>query len=342
MAKKLPRSIAQQPLQIVPADDEQLVQAREAHASRDDVAGGAWNAAGKAALGAELLKREDELRDALLRGDLVFEVTPDQIDDDVGSDRIGEWVEDDAFATLQDSIKSNGQDTPIQVMPASADWQPSFDDQNRPILEGARFKLISGRRRLEALRSLKRSVRTICVTKPDENEAFDQLHRRYRENAERENLSLYEEFVAIGELYQAAAQAEPKLKAREFGKQVSVSEAKVSKARSVFAYRERIEREIEDPTSLTLHTIDALLPALKAGDPLPKLEGKRQAVKLSDKDTSPPKQSGQFLTRTQIIMGKKIVAKARKGRVTIDLRQIPDVDESFLDKVLLFIAQQHR
>lgn len=341
MAKKLPRSITQQPLQIVPADDEQLVQAREAHASRDDVAGGAWNAAGKAALGAELVKREDELRAALLRGDLVFEVSPDMIDDDVGSDRIGEWIEDEAFATLQDSIKSNGQDTPIQVMPAFADWQPLFDDHNRPVLDGARFKLISGRRRLEVLRGLKRSIRTICIAKPDENEEFDQLHRRYRENAERENLSLYEELVAIGELYQAGVQAEPKLKAREFGKQISISEAKVSKARSVFAHRDRIEREVKDPTSLTLHVIDALLPALKAGDPLPDL-GDNKAVKPSGPVLKPREQSGQSFTRTQIIMGKKIVAKARKGRVTIDLRQIPDVDESFLDKVLLFIAQQHR
>jgi hypothetical protein len=79
MAKKLPRSIAQQPLQVVPADDETLIHAREAHASREDVAGGAWNAAGKAALGGELAKRKDELRESLLRGDLVFEVTPDQM-----------------------------------------------------------------------------------------------------------------------------------------------------------------------------------------------------------------------------------------------------------------------
>ena len=342
MAKKLPRSIAQQPLQIVPVDDAELAQAREAHSSRDDVAGGAWNAAGKAALGAELVKREHDLRGALLRGDLVFELTPSQIDDDVGSDRVGEWIGDEAFATLQDSIKANGQDTPIQVMPASADWQPKFDDQNRPLMADVRFKLISGRRRLEALRRLERNIRTVCVIKPDEGEQFDQLHRRYRENAERENLSLYEELVAIGELYQAGVQAEPNLKAREFGKQISVSEAKVSKARSVFTHRGRIEAEIKDPTSLTLHAIDALLPALKAGDPLPKIDGKLEASKPSGASKRPSEQSGQSFTRTQIIMGKKIVAKARKGRVTIDLRQIPDVDESFLDKVLLFIAQQRR
>ncbi len=342
MAKKLPRSITQQPLQIVPADDETLVQAREAHASRDDVTGGAWNAAGKAALSGELVKREDELRAALMRGDLVFDLMPEQIDDDVGSDRIGEWLEDEAFATLEDSINANGQDTPIQVMPSSTEWKPGFDDQNRPIVGGARFKLISGRRRLEALRRLKRSVRTVCVAKPNEGEQFDQLHRRFRENAERENLSLYEELLSIGELFQAGVQVEPKLKAREFGKRISVSEAKISKARSVFKHRERIEREFEDPTTLTLHSIDALLPALKTGEPLPDIDGKRQSAKPSSKKEKQPAQTGQSFTRTQIIMGKKIVAKARKGRVTIDLRELPDVDESFLDKVLLFIAQQKR
>ena len=342
MAKKLPRKIAQQPLQIVPADDETLNQAREAHASRDDLAGGAWNTAGKAALGAELVKREEELRGALLRGDLVFELTQDQIEDEVGSDRIGDWVEDEAFSTLMESIKSNGQDTPIQVMPISENWQPNFDDQNRPIVTGARFKLISGRRRLEALRRLKRNIRTVCVTKPKEEEQFDQLHRRYRENAERENLSLYEELIAIGELFQTGVHSEPKLKAREFGKRINVSEVKVSKSRSVFKHRERIEREIEDPTMLTLHVIDALLPALKAGDPLPRLDGKGQNPKGANKESNAAETKGQSFTRTQIIMGKKIVAKARKGRVTIDLRQISDVDESFLDKVLLFIAQQHR
>lgn len=342
MAKKLPRSIAQQPLQIVPTDDAELALARKAHASRDDVAGGAWDAAGKAALGAELLKREHDLQAALLRGDLVFELTPDQIDDDVGSDRIGEWIEDEAFSTLQDSIETNGQDTPIQVMPATLDWQPGFDEKNRPVLAGVRFKLISGRRRLEALRRLKRSIRTVCVAKPAEEEKFDQLHRRYRENAERENLSFYEELVAIGELFQTSVDTGSKLKAREFAKQIGVSEAKVSKARSVFTYRERIETEIKDPTSLTLHAIDALLPVLKAGDPLPNLEDQRQVGKSKENSKKSSEQNGQSFTRTQIIMGKKIVAKARKGRVTIDLRQIPDVDESFLDKVLLFIAQQRR
>jgi ParB family chromosome partitioning protein len=202
--------------------------------------------------------------------------------------------------------------------------------------------LISGRRRLEALRRLKRGIRTVCVVKPLEDEKFDQLHRRYRENAERENLSLYEELVAIGELFEAGVKVEPKLKAREFGKRTSVSEAKVSKARSIFTHRKRIEREISDPTALTLHVIDALLPALKAGEPLPDLEGKRPGIKASEIEPKVAPKSGQSFTRTQIIMGKKIVAKAKKGRVTIDLRQIPDVDETFLDKVLLFIAQQHK
>ena len=266
MAKKLPRSIAQQPLKLVDPDDDVLAQAREAHASQDESAGGAWNAAfGRAALGAELIKRQTELQLAtVLRGDLVFELTPDQIDDEVGSDRIGDWINDESFTALKSSITQNGQDTPIQVMPSDPDWEPEFDQENQPITNGLRFQLVGGRRRVEVLKQLKRSIRTTCVPVPENQASFDQLHRRYRENAERENLSLYEEFIAIGELLESASNADPTLKARAFAKSMSLSEVKVSKAKAVFAHRLRIEDEIDDPNGLSLHSIDALLPGVES------------------------------------------------------------------------------
>lgn len=342
MARKLPRSIAQQPLKLVDSDDVVLAAAREAHASQDEVAGGAWNAAGKAALGAELTKRRGELEAALLRGDLVFELAPDQIVDEVGSDRIGDWINDESFSTLKSSIEQNGQDTPIQVMPFDPDWIPQFDTSNQPITDGVRFRLVGGRRRIEALKQLKRSIRTTCVPVPEDSASFDQLHRRYRENAERENLSLFEEFVAIGELFESASQGDPALKARAFSKKLSLAEAKVSKARAVYKHRARIEDEIEEPNDLSLHAIDALLPALKSGAPLPKLSEGKAVAGQAPKVVSAPSPSAPTLTRTQIISGKKIVAKARKGRVTIDLRSVPDIDEAFLDHLLLFIAQKSK
>jgi ParB family chromosome partitioning protein len=109
----------------------------------------------------------DALEGRRLRGG-VFEIEPDQIET-VGrlDDRLHVEIEG-----LKASIQNNGQRVPILVRPLDAD----------------RYRLIYGRRRLEACRSLGIKVRAIVTEIDGEQALRDQL----LENQERRDLSFIE------------------------------------------------------------------------------------------------------------------------------------------------------
>jgi len=342
MAKKLPkRLVSAKPLEIDEADPV-LNAARERHSSNalGGGNGGAWGRAGTEVLTSELTKLQQERIRKLLSGDLVIELHPDQINDDVGSDRNTNWETDAAFDALKNSIRENGQDVPIQVQPIDPNWSPTFDEKNGIITDAIQFRVIGGRRRLEALKQLGRQVRSVCVPN-SEGEGFDQLHRRFRENVERENLSLFDELMSIGEMFSHEKTLGRNITGRELSKRIGVSEPKVSKGRALFDHREKLLEEIEEPHSLTLHQIDALIPALRAGKPIEILEGAISPAKpVASKTSSGNNTNLKGLKRTQIIKGKKIVAKAKGGRITLDLGKEAQLDETFLDRLLLFIQTE--
>lgn len=342
MARKLPkRLVSAQPLEVDEADPV-LNEARERHTSNPGGRGegGAWGKAGTQVLTSELAKLQLERINKLLSGDLVIDLNPDQIRDDIGSDRNTSWDTDVAFSALKKSIKENGQDVPIQVQPIEVNWSPNFDETNGIIVSGAKFRVIGGRRRLEALRQLGRSVRAVCVP-TESSEGFDRLHRRFRENVERENLSLFDELMSIGEMFSHEKTQNNNITGRELAKRIGVSEPKVSKGRALFDNQQRLLEEIEDPHSLTLHQIDALIPALRTGeklvlaDEINSTEKRTPSGSTQSRNTSLPN-----LKRTQIIKGKKIVAKAKGGRITLDLGKEAKLDETFLDRLLLFIQTE--
>jgi len=339
MAKKLPRSIVRGGTAAVPEDDEDLRKARERFGSKDSGAGrgGAWAQAGASVMSSELERLQAERIEKLLSGDLVFDLDPAQIVDETGSDRSNLWKDDEAFDALKASIAANGQDVPIQVSPVGERWAPVFDETSGIVTTGLRFAVISGRRRLEATRQLGRTVRAVCVSLDPEEPSFDQLYRRFRENAERENLSLLDEFLSIGEMFSHAKTLDPKANGRSVAKKLGIPEPRVSRGRALHDNRERLFREVDAPHDLTFHEIDAILPALRKGDPLPDL-GKGGAPDPAT-TTAPPVRVVP-LKRTQIIKGRKITAKARLGRITIDLGDDAQVDETLLDHLLLFIQQK--
>ena len=342
MAKKLPRSIVRPADTQVDGNDELLKTARARFGSTgsDRIEGGAWAQAGASVMANELDKLHAERIRNLLSGDLVFELEPDQIIDEVGSDRTNSWKEDPTFAALKASIELNGQDVPVQVAPLKGQWEPVFDEANGILTQGLTFKIIGGRRRLEAIRQLGKKVRTVCISLDAEEPAFDQLHRRFRENAERENLSLFDELLAVGEMFSHAKTLESELTGRAFAKKIGIAEPKVSRGRAIFENRARIEAELEAPHKMTLHELDRLIPALRNGADLPIDSGGSLTAPPSEKSATPKRYATQpTVKRTQIIKGRKIVAKCRMGKITLDLGGDAEIDETFLDRLLLFIQQ---
>lgn len=344
MAKKLPRSMAHRTAVRIDADDPVLKEARArygAPASTETSSGGAWAQAGASVMSTELQKLQDERIERLLSGNLVFEIGVEQVEDTIGSDRSNKWIEEESFEILKNSIRQNGQDVPVQVVPLDPAWQPAYNETDGIVLKGVRFSVVSGRRRVEALRQLGRKVKAVCAQIVEERPSLDQLHRRYRENVERENLSLFDEFLAVGEMFSHEKARNPDLTARAFARALAVPEPKLSRGRAIYDNRERLFAELAAPQSLTLHQLDRIIPALRAGDPLPDLDGERSAprsgaARAGKGDARPAVQ----LKRTQIIKGRKIVAKARNGKITLDLGTDAGVNESFLDKLLLFIQTE--
>jgi len=345
MARKLPRSIVQSGSAPVAQDDDALKKARERFGSKETAGGGAWAQAGASVISAELGKLQADRIERLLSGDLVFELDPAQIVDTVGSDRSNIWDEDIAFATLKASIAENGQDVPIQVAPVNATWQPVFDETEGIITKDIEFAVVSGRRRLEVARQLSKKVRAVHVGLDRDEPMFDQLYRRFRENAERENLSLLDEFLSIGEMFSHAKTLDPKATGRSVAKKLGLPEPRVSRGRILFEHKDRLFAEIADPHALTFHQIDVVIPALRKGEALPDFDKERptEREEKSDYASKPTRrQSGSIsLKRTQIIKGRKITAKSRSGKITIDLGNEANVDEAFLDHLLLFIQQKN-
>ncbi len=345
MAKKLPRSITRVGNTAVPEDDEALKKARERFGSKEalDSGRGAWAQAGASVMSSELEKLHAERIAKLLSGDLVIELDPAQVVDEAGSDRSNQWVEDEAFDALKASIADNGQDVPIQVSPVGGRWNPVFDETDGIVTKGITFAVISGRRRLEAIRQLGKTVRAVCVPLDSGEPSFDQLYRRFRENAERENLSLLDEFLSIGEMFSHAKTLDPKTTGRMIAKKLGMPEPRVSRGRALFENKERLFREVASPHDLTFHEIDAIIPALRKGEKLPDLG--KDAEKGREASAAPPHTTRSRvvpLKRTQIIKGRKITAKARLGKITIDLGDDAKVDEALLDHLLLFIQQKGR
>jgi len=341
MARKLPKRLVSAEAKAVVENDPVLDEARLRHSSLNpSSAGGAWARASASVAASELTKLQRERIEKLMSGDLVIELDPSQVTDEIGSDRNADWISDETFDQLKESLAQHGQDVPIQVQVVNPQWKPEFDETTGLNLKDVEFRVIGGRRRLEALKQLGLKVRAVCVP-ADPSVGFDQLHRRYRENAERENLSLFDELMSIGELFSHEKTFGEKMTGRALAKRLGVSEPKVSKGRALFDNYARISKEIENPHALTLHQLDALIPALRNGTSLPDVDaGKEQAsvpLQPSIKKAEMPLRS---IKRTQIINGRKIVAKSKGGKISVDLGQTDKCDEHFLDRLLLFIQAE--
>lgn len=278
-------------------------------------AGSAWKAGAVAQTQAELDAARERVVSAILEGDQVIEIAPDQITDPIGSDRRADWQYQEEFRALVHSIRENGQDTPVSVWPADPDWRP--DELNPTNLERVQFLLLAGRRRCAAAAQLGRPVRAVLApsrARTGENDTFEMLVLRFRENEEREALSPFERLVSIGEMYQAlASSSDERIKAVEFARRIGVHESLVSRARTVAARKTEILNTFKNVYEMSFQELQRALSSMS------------KASTKSKKGTPKPKK----ISVTQSVGKQKLRLTGQGGKLSISGSGL-DLDENAL------------
>jgi ParB family chromosome partitioning protein len=121
----------------------------------------------------QLARLEQQRDEEMLAGKRLVVLDVGAVVDPLPPDRDRRAFADEAFAGLKESIRTNGQDTPIIVRSAGS---------------GSTYELAAGRRRLMACLELGLPVLARVLELDDEG----MLALQYRENAEREDISPFE------------------------------------------------------------------------------------------------------------------------------------------------------
>lgn len=330
MKRTIPRSLVSKALnqsaELNGNDDEAKADpASSATAAAFKGAGSAWKAGALAQSQAAVEQGRAQLVDDILRGRHELQISPDQVEDPLGSDRRDDWLAQEAFQTLLKSIEINGQDTPILVWPEDPNWKP--DPLNPTDVEDARFIMLTGRRRHAAAKTLGRKLRAILAP-PDmrgaENAQFEMLFLRFRENEERENLSAFERLLAIGEMYETLRNSGEKTTAVAFAGRIGVHESIVSRARAVFGARDQILNAFKNAYDMSFQDLQKALASLE-GKP------KKQVRKVAAKLTAKRKVGNRNLSLTSA-NGNLSIKAASVPLSQEKLEELSDLIADFLSK----------
>lgn len=330
MKRTIPRSLVSKALSqstetngTEDGSKENVVAAPKAAAIKG--AGSAWKAGALAQSQAAVEQGRAQLVDDILNGRHELQVAPEQIEDPIGSDRRDDWMAQDAFQTLLKSIEINGQDTPILVWPEDPNWKP--DPLNPTDVSGARFIMLTGRRRHAAAKSLGLKLRAILAP-PDkrdaENTQFEMLFLRFRENEERENLSAFERLLAIGEMYETLRASGEKTTAVAFACRIGVHESIVSRARAVFAAREQILNAFKNAYEMSFQDLQKAM------------------ANLEGKPKKQVKKSAQKLIAKRKVGGRNLSLTSENGSLSIKAASVPlsqDKLEELSDLIADFLAK---
>ncbi len=230
--------------------------------------GSAWKAGALSDTQVLLNEKRAQIVEDILQGRHELELDPAQIKDEIGTDRRDDWIDQDAFNSLLESIEQNGQDTPIQVWPADPSWQPDpLDPEN---CNGVPFFLITGRRRHAIAQKLGRPVRAILAS-PEKrgvsDDQFEMLFMRFRENEERENLGAFERLLSVGQMFDRYETANPdkKTTAVGFAEIIGVHESHVSRGKAVFKARDEILHACKNVYALSHRELEKVVSDLAKG-----------------------------------------------------------------------------
>jgi hypothetical protein len=199
-----------------------------------------------ASASAALTEIAQTLTDARAEGRLIQRIPLDQITDDyLVRDRIA--VDDAEMATLQDSLRERGQQTAIEVT----------------ALDGGRYGLISGWRRVQALRAIAASDALAIIRTPqDSAEAYLAM---VEENEIRVGLSYYERARIVARAVDQGIYPRDRVALNALFH--AASRPKRSKIGSFVGIVRALDDHLRFPTGLTERTGLALAQALEA-DPV--------------------------------------------------------------------------
>lgn len=232
--------------------------------------GSAWKSGALAQTQASLEQNREQIVQDILAGRHELSLDPAQISDALGTDRRADWMDQQAFESLVQSIETNGQDTPILVWPKDPDWTPDrFDPTNIADVE---FVLLTGRRRQAAAKLLGRPLRAVLAPSDKRGSdagRFEMLFFRFRENEERENLSAFERLLSIGEMFETLSDTvdHKKLTAVAFAERIGVHESIISRARVVFKSRDKILNAFKNVYEMSFRDLQNALATLTAENP---------------------------------------------------------------------------
>lgn len=228
-------------------------------------AGSAWKAGAVEQNKAALSRARQKMVDDILSGHHELSLNHAFVTDRLGSDRRTDWQSQEQFQSLKNSIEANGQDTPIQVWPSDPKWKPDpLDPEN---VDGVQFNLITGRRRHAIAEQLGRPLRAVLASpekRGSEDEEFELLFMRFRENEERENLGPFERLLSIGEMFEnlKSSSRSGSVTAVSFAKRIGVHESIVSRGRAVFRDREQILNKFKNAYDLSFPDLQKAVSSL--------------------------------------------------------------------------------
>ncbi|WP_299507393.1 replication protein [uncultured Roseobacter sp.] len=293
-------------------------------------AGSAWKAGAVEQNKAALIRARQKVVDDILNGRHELSLNPALVTDSLGSDRRADWQSQEPFQSLRNSIEGNGQDTPIQVWPSDPNWKPDpLDPEN---VDGVQFDLITGRRRHAIAESLGRPLRAVLASpekRGSEDETFELLFMRFRENEERENLGPFERLLSIGEMFEnlKSSSRSSRVTAVSFAERIGVHESIVSRGRAVFRDREQILNKFKNAYDLSFPDLQKAVSSLtETKDPKAKAHPK-------------PKK----LTVTRSIGSRKLSMSSQGGKLSVSAAGL-NLDKQSLEglgDVIAAYLQEH-
>ena len=232
-------------------------------------------------------------------------------------------LDGDEMEALKASITDRGQQTPIEVL----------------ALPGGTYGLISGLRRIEALRALAQDTVLALVRRPEgSQEAYQAM---VEENEIRAGLSFYERAnIAVAAVGQGVY---PDVRRAVAGLFVHAAPAKRSKITKFVTIREKLGKSLSFPTAIPEKLGLALAQALEADG--------RFAARIADAlRKTPPVDAGAERGLLERALKKQPASKpgpselvpglnfeAKKGRVVLSG---PTVDAAFLEDLRNFIVSR--
>lgn len=306
--------------------------------------GGHYNAAEVEATNT-FRKRMSTIASLVMAGEVSIKIDPTQIQDEIQSDRLGDWKQGAEFEALKANIARRGQTQPIRVRPCDPGWKPKDSDPLN-IDSEARFFLQSGRRRLAACIEL--GIPVLAVIGQKTESVFDaaeqgdhvlaDLEERFAENMIRKDLRPLERYLSIGRIAQHLKAEDNKLTQTQIAETIGVGQWEVSLSLKFWKH----EGEVRDifPEGATTPVLKRFAKRLGDGSDREALkaeimEAMGQEEVTEEPDTSEASSSSAMRTKVPttrpapltLSNGASFVAKRGKKNVSVTLKAVPVAPE---------------